>query len=142
MCYCKVNTALKEVIKEVAGSFDYVVIDGEAGVEQVNRRVMESVSHMILVSDLSKKSLKVCQTINDVAQKAVQYDRAGLLVNRVRETDDVAHLEMPEGVEFIGCIPESEMIREYDRTGRSMLEVTDSALVDSVRRSLSCLLDR
>ena len=37
------------VIAAIADNFDYVVIDGEAGIEQVNRRVMQRVSHMILV---------------------------------------------------------------------------------------------
>ena len=32
-CYCKVNSYLKEVIGMLANSFDYVVIDGEAGIE-------------------------------------------------------------------------------------------------------------
>ena len=40
-CYCKVNAYLKEVINLLANDFDYVVIDGEAGIEQINRRVME-----------------------------------------------------------------------------------------------------
>ena len=31
-CYCKVNSYLKEVIGILASSFDYVVIDGEAGI--------------------------------------------------------------------------------------------------------------
>ena len=31
-CYCKVNSYLKEVISLLANSFDYVVIDGEAGI--------------------------------------------------------------------------------------------------------------
>ena len=31
-CYCKVNSYLKEVIGILANSFDYVVIDGEAGI--------------------------------------------------------------------------------------------------------------
>ena len=39
-CYCKVNSYLKEVISLLANSFDYVVIDGEAGIEQIQRRVM------------------------------------------------------------------------------------------------------
>ena len=30
-CYCKINTYLKEVISLVKDKFDYVVIDGEAG---------------------------------------------------------------------------------------------------------------
>ena len=40
-CYCKVNAYLKEVINMLSEDFDYVVIDGEAGIEQINRRVME-----------------------------------------------------------------------------------------------------
>lgn len=138
-CFCKVNAALKEIIHEVAGSFDYVVIDGEAGVEQVNRRVMERVSHMILVSDLSKKSLKVCETINQVAKKTVHYERAGLIVNRARETDDMTHLVAPSGVDLLGSIPESEVIREYDRLGRSLLEMRDPEVEKAIQKCLRVL---
>ena len=49
-CYCKVNAYLKEIINLLAGDFDYVVIDGEAGIEQINRRVMEKVSHLVLAA--------------------------------------------------------------------------------------------
>lgn len=139
-CFCKVNTALREVIREVSGSFDFVVIDGEAGVEQVNRRVMERVSHMILVSDLSQKSLRVCQTIDEVAKKAVQYDRAGLIFNRVRTRDDLAVLKPPPGVDVIGALPESEKILEFDRAGRNMLEMSDSVLEDAIGKCLQTLL--
>ena len=60
-CYCKVNGYLKEVIGLLAGSFDYVVIDGEAGVEQINRRVMEKVTHLLLITDASRKGTQVIQ---------------------------------------------------------------------------------
>ena len=32
-CYCRVNSYLKDVITMISGQFDYVVIDGEAGIE-------------------------------------------------------------------------------------------------------------
>ena len=54
-CYCKVNAYLKEVINLLANDFDYVVIDGEAGIEQINRRVMEKVTHLVLITDPSRK---------------------------------------------------------------------------------------
>ena len=63
-CYCKINAYLKEVIQMVSENFDYVVIDGEAGIEQVNRRVMEKVTHLLLVSDTSKKGTQVIRTIH------------------------------------------------------------------------------
>ena len=54
-CYCKVNAYLKEVIHLLANDFDYVVIDGEAGIEQINRRVMEKVTHLVLITDPSRR---------------------------------------------------------------------------------------
>ncbi|MGN0533923.1 MAG: AAA family ATPase, partial [Eubacterium sp.] len=48
-CYCKINSYLKEVISLISNDFDYVVIDGEAGIEQINRRVMEKVTHLLLI---------------------------------------------------------------------------------------------
>ena len=53
-CYCAVNTYLRQVISMLADEFDYVVIDGEAGIEQINRRVMEKVTHLLCVSDQSR----------------------------------------------------------------------------------------
>ena len=40
-CYCAINTYLRQVIGLLVNDFDYVVIDGEAGIEQINRRVLE-----------------------------------------------------------------------------------------------------
>ena len=56
-CYCAVNTYLRQVIGALIGEYDYVVIDSEAGIEQINRRVLERVTHLILVSDGSKKGV-------------------------------------------------------------------------------------
>ena len=54
-CYCAVNTYLRQVISLLVGEYDYVVIDSEAGIEQINRRVLEKVTHLLLVSDASRK---------------------------------------------------------------------------------------
>ncbi len=43
-CYCKVNAYLKQVIESISSNYDFVVIDGEAGIEQINRRVMENIT--------------------------------------------------------------------------------------------------
>lgn len=86
-CYCAINSYLRDVISMLAGQFDYVVIDGEAGIEQVNRRVMEQVTHLLLVTDQSRKGLQVIQTIKDVADRLVMYERLGVAVNRI--TQDV-----------------------------------------------------
>ena len=86
-CYCAVNAYLKEVIDMVSKDFDYVVIDGEAGIEQVNRRVMEKVTHLFLVTDASKKGMQVAASIRQVAEKLVMFEKCGVIVNRVEDPE-------------------------------------------------------
>lgn len=84
-CYCKINSYLKDVISILSENFDYVVIDGEAGIEQINRRVMEKVTHLLLITDASRKGIQVAQTIKDVADELVMYEKTGVIVNRVTD---------------------------------------------------------
>ena len=90
-CYCSINSYLKDVIAMVSEEFDYVVIDGEAGIEQVNRRVMDKVTHLFLVTDMSKKGIQVIKTIKKVADDLVGYEKLGVIVNRL---DDPAMLDI------------------------------------------------
>jgi CO dehydrogenase maturation factor len=134
-CYCQVNDLLKEIIGGLSQNFDVVIIDGEAGIEQVNRRVMEAVTHLILVSDASQKGIHVCRTIQRVAASVVSYQQAGLIVNRVRE-EDAAPLTGLSPLNPIGAIPESEQVRRYDIEGRSLLSLPDGAALQAVRRCM------
>ena len=84
-CYCKINAYLKEVISILSNEFDYVIIDGEAGIEQINRRVMEKVTHLLLITDASKKGTQVISTIKNVADELVMYQKIGAIVNRIPE---------------------------------------------------------
>jgi CO dehydrogenase maturation factor len=131
-CYCQVNEFLKEIILSVSSGFDYVVIDGEAGIEQINRRVMEHVSHLAFVSDASAKGMQVARTILDVARAAVDFRRCGLIVNRLRGEEELKKISVPEGLELLGWIPEDDAVRETDIAGGSLLEMPDCAMISRV----------
>jgi CO dehydrogenase maturation factor len=138
-CYCQVNHILKDVIAAIADNFDYVVIDGEAGIEQVNRRVMQRVSHMILVSDASAKGLNVVKTIKDVADDAIQYDKIGLILNRLRSESERSRVSIPPELECIGWVPEDDTIRSFDMEGRSILKIPDCPAVRALRKCLTAV---
>ena len=74
-CYCKVNAYLKQVIEMLCVNYDFVVIDGEAGIEQINRRVMENITYLVLVSDGSKKGIQVISVIEEIAKKLTHYKK-------------------------------------------------------------------
>lgn len=127
-CYCSVNSFLKETISVLAEQFDYVVIDGEAGIEQVNRRVMEKVTHLILVSDASKKGIDVIRTIRDVAKELGMYKKAGAIINRVKN-DTVKGMVDTGDIEVLSFIPEDDVLGMMDIEGRSLLNMDEKALV-------------
>ena len=135
-CYCKVNSYLKEVIGILANSFDFVVIDGEAGIEQIQRRVMEKVSHLLLVTDQSKKGGQVISTIKQVADELIAYDRIGCIVNRVTNPELKELMKAP-GVEILSFIPADGEFAANDIRGRSVLELpAESAMLTGVEEAL------
>ncbi|MBR0412644.1 MAG: AAA family ATPase [Eubacterium sp.] len=138
-CYCKVNAYLKEIISMIADNFDFVVIDGEAGIEQVNRRVMEKVTHLILVSDASRKGLQVVQTIHTVASELVMFDKTGVIINRMPDMSLADSLDTG-GLELLSCIPDDREMALNDMKGDSVYTLADdSAVIRGTRQALEIL---
>lgn len=128
-CFCKVNSLLKDIIQDLAKNFDVVLIDGEAGVEQINRRVMKTVDHLIMISDTSAKGVNVANTIKHLAQdnKAVDYKSIGMILNRVRAEHEAQNIKSNVSIDVLGWLPEDDLIREFDFQGRSFLDFPDEA---------------
>jgi CO dehydrogenase maturation factor len=139
-CYCKINELLKQMIADLVPSFDCIVIDGEAGVEQINRRVMEQVTHLLLVSDASKKGVHVAKTIFDVAGRSMRYEKAGLIFNRLKSDGDVAGADTGP-LQVIGKLPESDGIRVSDIQGKSLLEFPEDGVTQELSRVLRSFLN-
>lgn len=134
-CYCKVNAYLKQVLESISGNYDFVVIDGEAGIEQINRRVLERVDCLVLVTDGSKKGLQVIGTIRQVAEKLVSCEKTGVIVNRVPAG---FALDLPDLLAVIG---DDDAQRRNDMRGESVFALAeDSPLYRGAGESLKKLL--
>jgi CO dehydrogenase maturation factor len=138
-CYCQVNHVLKDIIASLADNFDFVLIDGEAGIEQVNRRVMEKVTHLVLVSDGSAKGLNVAKTIKAVSDAAVAYETCGLIINRIRSGTERQRITIPPGLDILGWIPEDNTIRDADIAGKSILDIGDCHALAAARSCATIL---
>jgi CO dehydrogenase maturation factor len=128
-CFCKVNNLLKDIIGDVAGKFDIVLIDGEAGIEQINRRVMKTVDHLVLVSDTSVKGLGVAHAIAHVAdeKKAVDFKSMGLVLNRVRNQAEVDDISGRTGLEMYGWLADDDLIRSLDFRGEPLTGMPETS---------------
>ena len=135
-CYCKVNAYLKEVISVLSDAFDYVVIDGEAGIEQINRRVMEKVTHLLLVTDASKKGIQVISSIKQVADELVMYKKAGAIVNRIPEEYAASPIDIRD-IPVLSRIATDPELLICDIEGKAVTGLPeDSRVVAGARQAL------
>lgn len=129
-CYCPANQLLRDGIQTLAEHFDTILIDGEAGVEQISRQVIRSVDTPIIVSDVSARGLQTASLIRNVIEthKIIKYRKMGLVLNRVRDERSA----LPEyiertGLDLFGWIPEDENISQFDMEARPLLELPDDS---------------
>lgn len=135
-CYCKINSYLKEVISMISSDFDYVVIDGEAGIEQINRRVMEKVTHLILISDASKKGTQVIKTIKEVADNLVMYEKIGAVINRLPSRDVIKYINISD-IPVLSYIENDPGLAIFDIEGKDITKLPDNSnIVSGVRTAL------
>lgn len=143
-CFCSVNDLLKYAIGNLSEKYDLVIIDGEAGPEQLNRRVMSSIDMLLVVSDMSARSLETACGIMDVAKRGEDDIRIGkscLVLNRVKEDNPKDELLEKANVEVIARFPEDPVLNKFDREGRSLLELPDeSGCVLEARRLVEEIL--
>jgi CO dehydrogenase maturation factor len=136
-CFCGINELLKYGIQSLSDKHDTTLIDCEAGIEQINRLVVNSLTTLLIVSDASVKGIRTAEYLHKVAAEYAVAGpfRVGLVMNKARR--DVRFLENEAekiGLEIVGYIPEDENVAEFDLLGRPTLDLpNDSSSVIAVR---------
>jgi CO dehydrogenase maturation factor len=126
-CYCPANTLLRDAIDSVSAAFRAAVIDAEAGLEQINRRVTRNVTHTIIITDGSARSVSTLVSITGMIDEGAIFAVHNMADNR-------AVAGIPEGMVFAGSIPADKELRQFDRSGRSLRELpAENAAVLAVK---------
>jgi len=133
-CYCPVNTLLREAIDALAASFAVVLIDAEAGLEQINRQVTRRLTMALAVVDGSRRSAETARVIAEMVGRG----RVRAILNRApRDTHGAA---LPEGLPLAGTIPEDVTVACYDRGGRPLWELPDENEAVEAARGIALAL--
>jgi CO dehydrogenase maturation factor len=136
-CFCPVNDLLRGAIETLSKSFDTIVIDGEAGVEQINRQVVRHVNALIIVSDATARGLQTAALIHKmvVEDKVIECGKLGIVFNRVTGNRPLLEQSAHKiGLDVLGFVPQDDNIAYHDLIGKPILELpTDSPGLVSVR---------
>ncbi len=127
-CFCPSNTLLRKVIGSISKDFDIVLIDCEAGLEQINRMVIETVDFILIVSDISMRSIETAAAIRESAKKFTNYKKLGLILNRVKgNTSQIKKKLKDLNINLLGEIPEDNVITEFELKGKPIIEIPEKS---------------
>jgi CO dehydrogenase maturation factor len=140
-CYCYANNVLREVIAQIAENYPYVVLDNEAGLENLSRRILRRVDLLIMVTDPSKRGLDTVGRLYDLAaEMAVRHERLAIVVNRLRGCDlpeAASALRERTGADCVVALPEDQTLAELGERGEALTRLpVDNPVVEKLDRFL------
>lgn len=138
-CYCAANNMLRVSVDRLSKSYDFVVIDNEAGLEHLSRRTTTDVDVLLVVSDPTIRGLTAAERVLDLVDELkTRVGRRYLVVNRVGNGLPPVLAEAVEALkakaEFLGTLPADPGIAELDALGKPLVGIAvDSPLYGVVQ---------
>jgi len=138
-CYCYANNVLRGVISKLAAAYDYVVIDNEAGMEHLSRRIARKIDSLVVVSDFSRIGVRSAKRISDLAgEMELKIGEEHLIVNMATGDIDKLQEEINKsGLKLAGVIPFDEKIEELSLAGKPVMdgfEITNKIFEKTIGR--------
>ena len=136
-CYCYANNVMKSVLSELASQYPYVVLDNEAGLENLSRRLVQNVDLLIMVTDPSKKGFETVQRLYELSgEMKIIYKQLVVIINRIRNSinqEQIDHLKSIVGADFVVCLPEELEIVRLSENGDSIFMLSEeNSVVDRI----------
>ncbi len=123
-CYCYANNVLKSVLGEIASNYPYVVLDNEAGLENLSRRIVQNVDVLVMVTDPSQKGLETVNRLHALANEmGIEYNKLAVIVNRIRSENlpnRVSEINKQVGADFVIGLPDDSELANAAENGESL----------------------
>ena len=123
-CYCYANSVLKSVLNEISSNYPYVVLDNEAGLENLSRRIVQEVDLLIMVADPSQMGLETVKRLHGLAcEMEMKYKQLAIIVNRLRNQElpsYVHHVKAVTGAGYVVGLPDDVELAEIAENGKSI----------------------
>jgi CO dehydrogenase maturation factor len=111
----------------MAAQYPYVVIDNEAGLENLSRRIAPEVDLMIMVTDPSARGIDTVSRLHKLAHEmGISYKSLAIAVNRTRggkPSDRLDNLTKATKAQRTILLPEDHELSEYSEAGVNLMSL-------------------
>lgn len=130
-CYCFPNNLLRGYMEKLGKNYDYVVMDNEAGLEHISRRVTQAIDYMFVISDTSARSIRSAARVRQLVEGIKSnIKNIYLVITKSQSPEDIAVLQgeiEKTGLNLIGVIPFDPLVAKYDLEGKALFDLPEDS---------------
>jgi len=135
-CYCALNNMIRKFSDDLTPSYDWVVMDNEAGLEHLSRRTTRNIDALlVVVSDnpLSLRSAEKIQAITEDMDNRIR--RKYIVTNMIPEAKKEAFKQRIESfrIPFLIDIPYDHHLEEIIFQGEPLKNLNGSPIMNTIQ---------
>ena len=134
-CYCFINDVLKHCFADIVPRYKYAVVDNEAGMEHLSRKVLPRADVLVFVSDPTITGVRTAARLSTLADEVgVTVDRKILVINNIPSRNYAPLVEEAErlGLKEVVTIFHDDHVTDSAMQGEYLDVPDDSAFAKSV----------
>jgi CO dehydrogenase maturation factor len=129
-CYCYPNVILKKFIDGLSDSYQYVVMDNEAGMEHLSRKTTDDVDVLMLVSNHSVKGVRAIGRIIELTNELKLHIKKKIVVVNIvpGELDPLVAEELHTlGLKADVIVPQDQSLYRQDLEQKPLMDMPDDS---------------
>lgn len=142
-CYCYANNLLRDILNTLSANYQVVVIDNQAGMEHLSRRITQNIDYLLIVSDPSVRGIRAAGKISRLIKELeTRVGEKHLILNRIKDSlpPQVIKSIEDEGLKLFSSIPEDENLSKLDQNGEPSFQImADSPAYQAISQLLKKL---
>ena len=136
-CYCFINNLLRKFADDLFPSYQWVVMDNEAGMEHISRRTASRVDHLIVVVNENPLAMDCAQRI-DLLLKDLERDVRNkyYLLNAVRDNrvETIRNRMNNLSLEHLGSVPRDDTVENLIFDGKPIFALGDGLATQAIHK--------
>jgi len=128
-CYCYINNLLREFADKLQASYEWIVMDNEAGLEHLSRRTASKIYRLLVVVNENPLSIDCAERIDKLVKELKnEIGRMYVVANSVNENQARQLKEKTDrlGMKYLGFIPYDQKLEDLVLKRKSLFNLVNS----------------
>ena len=135
-CYCAANNLLRQFLDKLSNSYDFVVVDNEAGMEHLSRRTTNNVDFLFVLAEPSPIGQITAKRIFQLAKTLpINVGKMGIVWNRAEAAQQL------DDMEIFGSVPFDQGVLGNSMQGKNVFDIdSESVAFSAIKKIIENLI--